>query len=198
MKLHPAGADRLPGSTAAVLATLIGALIIVGSLTGCASTDCVGPVGNPKLTPAQIAVSQGHTGERQRWGGTLVQARNLRDSTEFEVMSYPLDRCGVPRLDQAPSGRFIAVAPGYLETADYRPERLVTATGMITGTRAGEVGAATYQFPVLSDTKVRLWPEAAQAGYGRGGVRPWVTIGVGGGSGGWYGGGVGGGVGVQF
>jgi outer membrane lipoprotein len=165
----------------------------VSALTGCATTDCVGPVGNPGLTPARVAATQGHTGELQRWGGTLVETRNLRDSTELEVIGYPLDRCGVPRLGDGPVGRFIIVSPGYLETADYRPGRQVTATGLVTGTREGQVGSAPYRYPLLSSKTVRLWPDPREdiGGYGYG--RPWVTIGIGGGSGG-----VGGGIGVSF
>ncbi len=174
------------------------ALSAVLALPGCATTDCVGSVGNPKLTPAQVSTTQGHAGELQRWGGALAEAHNLRDSTELTVVGYPLDGCGRPRLSAAPVGRFIAVAPGYLETGDYRPGRTVTATGLITGTREGQVGNAPYRFPLLSNAKVRLWPDALESSDGYAGPRPWVSIGIGGGSGGWYGGGVGGGIGVQF
>ncbi|MBV5347831.1 Slp family lipoprotein [Lamprocystis purpurea] len=189
MKSHPAHTIG-----AAALCTLIGAVI----LTGCATTDCVGPTGNPRLTPAQVGATQGHTGERLRWGGALGATRNLKDSTELEIIGYPLDRCGVPRVGQQPIGRFIVVAPGFLEPADYRPDRLVTATGMITDIRDGMVGTAPYRFPVLANAKVTLWPETVRDGDGSGTPRPWVSIGIGGGSGGWYGGGIGGGVGVQF
>jgi len=177
------------------------ALTAALALPGCATTDCVSAVGNPALTPAQVAATQGHTGEVQRWGGTLVEANNLPDRTELTVIGYPLDHCGVPRVGQEPIGRFIAVAPGYLEGADYRPGRAVTATGLITGVREGLVGAAPYPLPLLSNARVRLWPSAQPgdgADYGFGRVRPWIGIGIGGGSGGgWYGGGFGG-VGVQF
>ena len=168
------------------------------ALAGCATTECVGPTGNTSLTPMQVAATQRHTGERVRWGGTLVETQNLRDSTELTIVAYPLDRCGVPRRGGTPIGRFIAVVPGYLETADSHPGRALTATGLITGTREGQVGAAPYRYPLLSGAKVRLWPKAADNAGAYRGPRPWVTIGIGGGSGGWYGGGVGGGIGVQF
>jgi outer membrane lipoprotein len=170
-------------------------VIIALALHGCATTDCVGPTGHPTLTPAQVAAASGHTGELLRWGGTLVETANLADRTELTVIAYPLDRCGVPRLDQEPSGRFIASVPGYLETADYRPGRSLTVTGLLTGTREGLVGEAPYRFPVLSNAKVRWWSGADAT---RGGPWPWVSIGISGGSGGWYGGGVGGGIGVNF
>ena len=170
-------------------------VIITLALAGCATTECVQSVGSPVLTPTQVAASPGHTGELVRWGGTLVEATNLADRTELTIIAYPLDRCGVPRLGQEPMGRFIASVPGYLETADYRPGRPLTVTGLITDRREGRVGDAPYRFPLLSNAKVRWWPEPDAV---RVGPRPWVSIGIGGGSGGWYGGGLGGGIGVSF
>ena len=164
-------------------------------LSGCATTDCVQSVGNPTLTPAQVAASGSHQGELARWGGTLVESHNLAERTELTILGYPLDRCGVPRQRQEPTGRFIAVAPGFLEPAEYRPGRSLTVTGLITGTRAGEVGAAPYILPVLENARPHLWPtsEAIDDGGadwrpGRG--RPWINVGGGGGSG-WWGGGIG-------
>lgn len=181
-----------------------GALIAALTLPGCATTDCIGAIGNPGLTPAQVTATQGHTGELQRWGGSVVEGQNLADRTELTIISYPLDRCGVPRLNQAATGRFVAVVPGYLETGDYRPGRAVTATGLISGTRAGQVGAAPYALPLLTNAKVKLWPVAEGPGPGYPSasgnwwerVHPSISVGIGAGTGGWYGGY--GGIGIGF
>ncbi|WP_295384448.1 Slp family lipoprotein [uncultured Thiodictyon sp.] len=180
-----------------------GAMIAALALPGCATTDCVGAIGNPSLTPTQVAASQGHTGELQRWGGSVVDGQNLADRTELTIIGYPLDRCGLPRLNQPATGRFVAVVPGYLETGDYRPGRAVTATGLISGTRAGQVGAAPYSLPLLTNAKVKLWPVADGPGPGTasgsgwlGGVRPRISVGIGAGTGGWHGGY--GGIGIGF
>lgn len=167
-----------------------GAALSAVLLAGCATTDCTPPPGNAGLTPAQVAASGGHTGERLRWGGTLASARNLADRTELEVVGYPLNRCGEPRTGAQPTGRFILVRPGYLETADRPPGSRLSATGLITGVRKGQVGGAPYRFPILQASDLRWWAEEAAA---RAYTRPWVTIGIGGGSGG-----VGGGIGVLF
>ncbi|MFY9975263.1 MAG: Slp family lipoprotein [Chromatiaceae bacterium] len=167
---------------AATLSTLL--------LAGCATTGCEPPPGNPDLTPDQVAATGGHTGERQRWGGTLASVRHLADRTELEVVGYPLDRCGEPRTGARPIGRFILVKPGYLETADRPTGSRLSTTGLITGTRDGQVGGAPYRFPLLQAGELRWWADGAPAGTDR---RPWVTIGIGGGSGG-----VGGGIGVLF
>lgn len=167
------------------------AALSVATLSGCATTDCVSPVGRAGLTPAQVSASQGYTGELQRWGGTLASSRNLADSTELEVIGYPLDRCGHPRTRAEPLGRFVLISRGYLETAEHPPGTPLTATGIISGTRGGNVGGAPYRFPLLTSQNIRWWPQESDGSTDY--RRPWVSIGIGGGSGG-----VGGGIGVQF
>jgi outer membrane lipoprotein len=178
---------RPPSFTAAFAAVAALSAVL---LAGCATTGCEPPPGNRDLTPARVAATGGHTGERQRWGGTLASARNLAEITELEVVGYPLDRCGKPRTGGQPVGRFILIRPGYLETADHPIGSRLSATGLIAGAREGKVGDAPYRFPLLQANELRWWAEEAPPGAY---TRPWVTIGIGGGSGG-----VGGGIGVLF
>lgn len=165
-------------------------LLVALALTGCASTDCERPTGNPAVTPAAVSATGRHTGELVRWGGTIAAVSNLSDRTEIEVVGYPLDRCGRPESGSEPVGRFVVIHPGYLETADYRPGRQLSVSGLITATREGSVGGASYRFPLVQSQNIRLLDEADPPAGGR---RPWVSIGIGGGSGG-----VGGGIGVLF
>ena len=173
-------------------------LATLSALGGCASTasDCSPPLGKPDLTPARVSATGAHTGGLQRWGGTLVSTRNLPDSTELEVIAYPMNGCGRPRLGSEPVGRFLVRTRGFLEPMDYQPGRQVTATGLLAEIQDGRVGGAPYRFPVLEDGKVKLWPSAQESDWDAPYPRPWVNIGIGGGSGGW--GGWGGGVGVGF
>ncbi|HCS92994.1 MAG: hypothetical protein N838_02335 [Thiohalocapsa sp. PB-PSB1] len=170
-----------------ILAPIGLSLLLLG---GCASSpnDCRKPIGEPGLTPIAAARRAGVVGQAVTWGGTLVGSRNLSDFTELEVLAYPLDRCGRPRTGHDPLGRFIVRRPGYLETADLKPGRELTASGRIIATSDGLIGAADYRFPVLEDANPRVWSKRDAAG--RRAARPWVSIGVGGGRG-WGGGGVG-------
>ncbi len=158
--------------------------------TGCASTaeHCRRPIGDRSLTPAVAATGDTHIGEPITWGGTLVSAKNLADATDLEVLAYPLDDCGRPLPGERAQGRFIIRRPGYLETADLAPGRLITGSGRIIASAEGHIGEADYRFPVLEDAAPTIWPER-DGGYG-GNVRPWISVGVGGGRG-WSGGGVG-------
>jgi outer membrane lipoprotein len=160
-------------------------------VTGCATTGehCRKPIGDRALTPAAAAAGDAHVGQSITWGGTLVSAKNLADATDLEVLAYPLDDCGRPLLDEPAQGRFIIRRPGYLETADLAPGRPITASGRIIASAEGHIGEADYRFPVLEDAAPTIWP-ARDTGYGGGNVRPWISVGVGGGRG-WSGGGVG-------
>ena len=170
------------------------AIILSLLLAGCAGTECRAPAGVSTLSPSSVSAVSTHEGELVRWGGILIEARNLKTSTELEVIGYPLDECGRPRTDSAQVGRFIIVRPGFLEIADYRTGSQVSATGRIAGIRDGRIGAAEYSYPLLETHKGQLWPDERAGG---GFTRPWITIGIGGGSGGVYRG-IGGGVGVSF
>jgi outer membrane lipoprotein len=165
-------------------------LLLVAFLVACASTPerCRKPIGERGLTPAVAVEREDAIGQAITWGGTLVSSRNLQDSTELEVLAFPLDGCGRPRSEDDPLGRFIIRRLGYLETADLRPGRDITASGRIIATSEGRIGDAEYRFPVLEDANPRIWGERAASRYS--GVRPWISIGVGGGRG-WGGGGVG-------
>jgi outer membrane lipoprotein len=126
-------------------------------------------------------------GERVTWGGTFVSAQHRVDTTELEIVAFPLDECGRPLRQRAPLGRFVLAYPGFLETADLRAGREVIATGEVIGVRDGLVGDTRYRVPVLEDASPRIWPEESPAPIVR---RPVFSIGIGAGSG-WSGGGVG-------
>lgn len=151
-------------------------------LTGCAGTQCLSPVGDPAITPAVAALSAEHSGRVVQWGGVVVEARNLEDRTEIEVLGYPLDSCGRPMTGAEAVGRFIILRPGYLETAGYSAQSRVSASGRLTGIREGRLGDVSYSFPLLEGFQVRRWPVERAGGYPS--QRPWITIGVGSGGGG--------------
>lgn len=129
-------------------------------LSACATTPPIPLEGTDKqLTPdralSDIESARGH---RAAWGGTIISTRNLKATTEIEVLGYPLTRDGRPDLGANPQRRFLVVRDGYLEPADYRQGRLITAVGTITGTRKGMVGEAPYVYPVLHAEHLYLWP----------------------------------------
>lgn len=164
--------------------------LIVLLLAGCAGNGCRSAVGDRSITPAVAAAAETYVGRLVQWGGLLVETRNLKDRTELQVVGYPLDDCGRPRMNAPSIGRFIVSRPGYLETVDFRVGRLLTASGRVAAIREATDGRAHNRLPVLESFNPYLWPARDAGEQSR---RPWVSIGIGGGSGG-----VGGGIGVTF
>lgn len=135
-------------------------LITVGlALGGCATTAFEIGTADKSLTPREAASDIARLRQRTvAWGGVIVAGKNLKDTTQFEVLGYPLDETNRPQTEAEPVGRFILVHPGYLETADYAPGRQITVVGTLSETRTGTVGEAEYVYPVVSASRIYLWP----------------------------------------
>lgn len=148
-------------------------------LTACATTPPLDLSGaDSTLTPdAAVANIDGARGRRVAWGGTIVATHNLKNATEIEVLGYPLQKSGQPDVEAKAQHRFLIARMGYLESADYRSGRLVTAVGEVTGTRRGKVGEASYEYPVLQADELYLWPTES-VGRGRSNVQFGIGIGV--------------------
>lgn len=139
---------------------LVGALLL--GLVACASgpkfdTSAVDKALLPTAVAADVDTTRGRTA---MWGGPIINSRNFEDRSQLEVLAYPLNDAGRPRLDQSPLGRFLIDRAGYLETVDYAPGRLVTAIGPVAGVRSGTVGDARYNYPVLEARQLHLWPRS--------------------------------------
>ncbi len=142
-----------------VRARAILAFAALAALAACATPFDVGTA-DRKTTPQQATADIGAVrGRTVAWGGIIVNARNLQNATQIEVLGYPLDPDNRPDTKAAPLGRFLALHPGYLETADYSPGRQLTVVGDITETREGTVGEARYVYPVVATTRLHLWPK---------------------------------------
>ena len=142
-------------STLAVSGLIVSLLLVAG----CATPYDIGNA-DPRVTPVEAAKDvAGMLNHTVAWGGLIAAAKNLKDQTELEVVGYPLDTENRPDSNAAPTGRFLAIQPGYLETADYAPGRLITVVGTVTETRRGTVGEAPYVYPVVAASQLRLWPK---------------------------------------
>jgi outer membrane lipoprotein len=162
-------------------------IILLLLLSACASAPTFNTGGvDRSLTPRGVAAEpQLAGGKYVLWGGVILTTTNLKDTTQIEVLAYPLDSNQRPQRDRDPLGRFILEKAGFLEPASYAEGRLITTVGKVAGTRAGQIDASDYRYPVIATRQLHLW--ARDRGY-RGSS---VHIGIGAGSGGHWGGGVG-------
>jgi outer membrane lipoprotein len=135
------------------------ALVIALLLSGCATPSIPLQGTDKSLTPdSAVAAIDTARGQRAAWGGTIVNTRNLKDTTEIEVLGFPLGSDARPDPNATAQHRFLLLRAGYLEPADYRSGRLVSVVGAVEGTRDGTVGEAPYVYPVLQAEQVYLWP----------------------------------------
>lgn len=149
-------------------------------LAGCATAPPIDVETTDKtLTPDRaFSDPEAARGKRAAWGGMIVNTRNLKDATEIEVLGYPLDRDARPDRGGTPQRRFLLVREGYLESADYRGGRLISATGTVNGTRKGMVGEAPYVYPVLQADQLHLWPVAEESRASNPNVHFGIGVGV--------------------
>ncbi len=111
----------------------------------------------PKSVVNNLAATRGRL---VLWGGMIVASKNLRDTTELEVLSYPLDKRQRPDLDANAGERFVIVQKGYLETADYAKGRLISVVATVVATREGMLDETRYTYPVVDARALHLWPRA--------------------------------------
>ena len=127
------------------------------------------------VPPAQVAREPERYGSSDViWGGRIVQVKNYADHSEIEVLAYPLDSSQRPKADDTGSGRFIAAMPGYVESLDFPAGGLATFAGRLNGTRTGNVGQASYTFPLVSVNQSHVWTAKEMQG-----GHPNVSFGVG-------------------
>ncbi len=140
---------------------IIAAMLV---LTACATgpqfdTDGV----NRDLQPRQAAADQVRD-EQVIWGGTILSVKPQQDTTQIEVLAYPLDRGDQPRIDRSSQGRFLIIADGYLEPADYGEGRQITVRGPLEEARTATIGEAEYTYAVVRADDLHLWPRRTSHG----------------------------------
>ena len=144
-------------------------LFLISLLTGCASTPLFDTSTVVKsLTPQSvIAEPSDSRGKTALWGGTILDTRNLKDSTRIEVLAYPLDSSHRPILSSKPLGRFFIHQQGYLEPATFSQGQLLSVMGSVSESQSGNVGKSAYTYPVINAQQLHLWsPETSQSRIG--------------------------------
>ncbi|WP_455218471.1 Slp family lipoprotein [Kaarinaea lacus] len=126
------------------------------------------------LTPQRaVAEIESTKGRPVIWGGVIISSTNRKDTTELEILAYPLDVYQRPNDQDQAWGRFLAIQPGYLETTDYAQGRVITVKGILGVTRNAKVGESDYVYPVVNINQLHLWPKESEY------VEPRVRFGIG-------------------
>ena len=104
------------------------------------------------------AAPEVHQGKRVRWGGSIVTVENHRDATWVELLSRPLGSNQKPNADQPAGSRFLARLNGFVDPAEFAPDRLLTVVGRLAGTREQLIGEYPYRYAVIEVQAHHLWP----------------------------------------
>jgi outer membrane lipoprotein len=147
-----------------------------------ALASCAAPVFKdapaPVATPIEIAAQpERYHGADVVWGGKILSVRNLADTTELQVVAYPLDRAQRPDQNAPTQGRFVVALPRFVEPLDYPAGRFVTLRGRVAGSRANRIDDRDVVSPIVADATVHLWP--ANFPYERARVSFGIGVGVG-------------------
>lgn len=140
--------------------------ILISLLLSCASTPEFDTTQvDQSLTPQSVVAEPDFShGKIVLWGGTILDTRNLKDTTQIEVLAYPLNTFHRPLQDRKPLGRFIIRHQGYLEPTTYNQGRLLTVLGSVSDSQSGIVGESSYTYPVIHDQQLHLWSQYDERG----------------------------------
>jgi outer membrane lipoprotein len=140
-------------------------LIVLASLLGCvACGSVISPqvqsLADPEPSYAQLASNpQVYVGKVVIIAGTIIEVVNTPEGTRLVLLQYPTNRRGRPQTDASSGGRFLVLAPEYLEAAIYRSGRALTVAGEVRGQRELPIGDIVYRYPLLAPREMYLWPE---------------------------------------
>lgn len=100
-----------------------------------------------------------------RWGGVIIDVENEQNYSLVQVLYYPLNNYGRPRLDKANEGRFLVKSPEFLDPAVYSKDTEITVAGILMGDIERTVGKKNLRLPQISANVIYLWPVYVPGNY---------------------------------
>jgi outer membrane lipoprotein len=129
-------------------------------LSGCATYPAAVRVDNEAtLVSYPAAVKAGLTQGPARWSGVIARVQNNSQDTRLEIVYFPSNASGRPLVDKNTEGRFVAYVAGFLDPVVYQTGKQVTVLGQLSPFEQGKVDNFQYNYPVLQQAKVYLWPK---------------------------------------
>jgi len=106
-----------------------------------------------------------YKGAPVRWGGVIIDVENEQNFSLVQVLYYPLNNYGRPRLDEPNKGRFLFKSAEFLDPAVYTKNTTITVAGTLKGEIERSVGKKTLRLPFMSATVIHLWPAYVPSNY---------------------------------
>ena len=144
-------------------------------LTGCAPIPVSitePPPGDLQLTEAVGGIGA-HQGTLVRWGGTVLSVERQGESLWVEVAERQLDEVGQPAAAGPPRGRFLARLDTLQSGSGFAYGLDITVSGIVDGTREGNVGERAAIFPVVQVSTAYTWAPYVPYAYPPPYYQPW-------------------------
>ncbi len=94
-----------------------------------------------------------------RWGGTVIKVLNKKNSSQIQLLYYPVSRYGRPLIEQKTEGRFAITSPLFLDPAIYKEGTEITVTGILSGEIKQKIGKKILTLPLLTVNNIHIWPD---------------------------------------
>lgn len=98
-----------------------------------------------------------HVGRHLLVGGAVARISNTPAGAELEVVQFPLGSSDRPDETKGSGGRFLARSRDFLDPLIYKPGRLVTLVGKVTGEAIRPQDGVDYRYPVLEVREIYVW-----------------------------------------
>ena len=98
-----------------------------------------------------------YEGQTVMFGGEIIETTNRENETEIVILQKPTDSRGWPLNEDESAGRFIFIAPRYLDPQVYSQGRKITVIGTVIGAEQRMIGELEYDYPVLEEVDHYLW-----------------------------------------
>lgn len=129
-------------------------------LTACSNLPPA--IDNPPLVdisyPQAVQAIGNYQSAQVRWGGVVIDVENEQTSSIVQILSYPLNHFGRPRLDKPSQGRFIVKTAEFIDPAVYTKNSEITVAGILKGDEARMIGKKELRLPVVASSVIYLWP----------------------------------------
>ncbi len=129
-------------------------------ISGCASyPEAVKVADGTSLVSYQSATQSKVQQGTARWSGVIAKVQNNTNNTRLEVVYFPGNESGRPKVSDQTEGRFVAYIDGFVDPMVYQQGKAVTVLGQLTASETGLVDKFQYVYPVIQQAIVYLWPK---------------------------------------
>ena len=140
-------------------------LTLISLLVGCSSVPRfdVTQVDQSVIPQNVVSAPTTYQGKTVLWGGIILDTKNLSDSTQIELLAYPLSKDQRPLSNNRPLGRFLIIQQGFLDPAIYSQGQKVTVLGKVGNNQQGKIGESNYSYPLINAEQLQLWSPQSES-----------------------------------